>query len=314
MPEGTRVKKGQVVCELDSARLKDQLVNQMIAVKRAEAAYQNAKLTREVAEIAVTEYVEGIYKQEQDTLKGEIVTAETAIQKAEARLERTRRARKRMNDVLAANRGATHARRYRGRARHRRPPRSGRADPRARKMALGLAKNKRDVLEKYTCGKTIKELKVDVERKRSDELAKKATWELEKGKEAKLEQADRRLHARRPDRRTCRLCQRPEPARPASPQIEEGATVRERQKIFRISDLDGPMQVNTKVPESMVDQLKLGLRARITVDAFPGEMLAGLVSDVAPLPDASSRLQSRSRRSTPPRSRSGGARRASCRA
>ena len=54
-------------------------------------------------------------------------------------------------------------------------------------MAIELAKNKQESLEKYTSGKTIKELKGDVERKRSDELAKKATWELEIEQGEKLE-------------------------------------------------------------------------------------------------------------------------------
>ena len=58
MPEGTRVKKGELVCELDSAALRDQLDNQKIATKSAEADFENAKLTREVAEIAVVEYEE----------------------------------------------------------------------------------------------------------------------------------------------------------------------------------------------------------------------------------------------------------------
>ena len=37
LPEGTPVKKGQIVCQLDSASLKDQLVNQKITTKSAEA-------------------------------------------------------------------------------------------------------------------------------------------------------------------------------------------------------------------------------------------------------------------------------------
>ena len=37
LPEGTRVKKGELVCELDSAALHDQLVNQKITTKSAEA-------------------------------------------------------------------------------------------------------------------------------------------------------------------------------------------------------------------------------------------------------------------------------------
>ena len=60
------------------------------------------------------------------------------------------------------------------------------------RMALDQAKTKLDVLEKITLPRTIRELKTDVERKRSDELAKKATWELEQTKARKLE---RQIHA-----------------------------------------------------------------------------------------------------------------------
>ena len=37
------------------------------------------------------------------------------------------------------------------------------------------------------------------------------------------------------------------------PQIEEGAMVRERQRIFSVSDVS-MMQVNVKVPESQIDR------------------------------------------------------------
>ena len=61
VPYGSTVKKGQLICELDSAALKDRLTNQQINELSAQANYENAKLTREVAEVAVTEYVEGLY-------------------------------------------------------------------------------------------------------------------------------------------------------------------------------------------------------------------------------------------------------------
>ena len=54
-------------------------------------------------------------------------------------------------------------------------------------MAFDLAKTKLEVLEKYGRSKTIKSLQMEVERNRSDELAKQAKWELEKSKQAKLE-------------------------------------------------------------------------------------------------------------------------------
>ena len=91
VPEGRVVKKGDLVCELDSSALRDQLRNQEISEQRAGAAYLNAKLSHEVADIAVSEYVDGIFKQDLYTLKSEITGAEAAIQRAEDRLERTQR-------------------------------------------------------------------------------------------------------------------------------------------------------------------------------------------------------------------------------
>ena len=87
VPEGTRVKKGDLVCELDSAALKDQLTNQKIATQGAEASYQNARLTREVAEIAVKEYEEGIYLQDKATIQGEIKLAESDLARAADRVD-----------------------------------------------------------------------------------------------------------------------------------------------------------------------------------------------------------------------------------
>src|SRR5579863_7515713 len=55
LPNGARVKQGQVVCELDASRLKDRLANQEIVVQRASAIAHNARLTREVEELAVQE-------------------------------------------------------------------------------------------------------------------------------------------------------------------------------------------------------------------------------------------------------------------
>jgi len=69
-PEGTRVTKGELVCELDSSALSDNLVNQEIQTQQADASHKNAELTLEVAKIAVIEYVEGTYKQEEETAKG----------------------------------------------------------------------------------------------------------------------------------------------------------------------------------------------------------------------------------------------------
>ena len=102
LPEGSKVKKGDLVCELDSALLRDQLLNQKITTQAAEAAYQNAKLAREVAQIALKEYKEGIYLQDKATTQGGIKLAESALQVTQAELERTRRARGRLSNAACS--------------------------------------------------------------------------------------------------------------------------------------------------------------------------------------------------------------------
>lgn len=73
--------------------------------------------------------------------------------------------------------------------------------------------------------------------------------------------------------------------------IREGATVRERQAIITIPDLSR-MSVNVKIHESYIKKVKKGLKARITVDAFPDEVLAGEITKVGVLPDSQNRWMS----------------------
>lgn len=70
--------------------------------------------------------------------------------------------------------------------------------------------------------------------------------------------------------------------------IREGATVRERQTIITIPDLRR-MSVNVKIHESYIKKIKVGQKARITVDAYPDQLLTGEVSVVGVLPDSQNR-------------------------
>ncbi len=274
LPEGTKVKKGDVVAKLDPAPLMDQLTNQTIAENAARAAYQNAKLTREVAEIALTEYVEGIYKQDLETVEGELLGTQTTLKRAEAKLERTRRARKLMTRVLPP-------------VEESRKPSDIVADLEIddrldaaeaavarEKMGVERAQTRKQVLLKYTKSKVVKELTSEIEKARSSELAKQATWELEKIKTAKLLRQIESCTLVAPDDGKVVYYSR----------IQEGATVRERQLIFSIPDLS-ELVVTVKVSETDINKIKAGQKARITVDAFPGKNLTGVVAAVAPLPD-----------------------------
>jgi len=269
IPEGTRVTKGQLVCELDSAALRDQLNNQKITTQGAEAAYQQSKLTREVAEIAVKEYEEGIYTQERATINGEIKLAESDLARAEDRVAWSNR--------MFEKGYVSKAQKI-----------SEELNYQKAQFSLEQAQSKLRVLEEYTKAKTIKELKSDVEKARSDELAKEQTLQIEREKEAKYEKqiANCKLYAPGDGL----VVYANDPGRSFgnnAPQIEEGATVRERQKIFSLPDISN-MQVNAKVHESQIDKITPGMKARIRVDAFADVELDGSVVDVAPLPDPTS--------------------------
>jgi HlyD family secretion protein len=273
LPEGQRVKKGELVCELDSASLRDQLVNQQITTKSSAAAYENAKLTREVAEIAVKEYVEGIYVQDMQTVEGEIKLAESDLSRSEDRLDWARRMFDKGYVSLATKN-------------------SEELTLKKARFALEQAQSKKKVLTEYTKPKTIKELQSEVEKTRSDELAKKATMELENTKEKKLEKQIAACKITAPSEGLVVYANDPTRAFMSNaPQIEEGATVRERQKIFSLPDIS-KMQVNTKVHESQIEKITRGLKARIRVESAADQLLEGTVEAVNALPDTTNMFSS----------------------
>jgi RND family efflux transporter MFP subunit len=269
LPEGSNVTKGQLVCELDSAALSDSLVNQRITTQGAESSYLNAKLTREVAEIAVNEYKEGTYKLEMETALGEIALAQSDLKRAEDRLDWSDKMLLKKYISTAANI-------------------ADQLSLQKSKFGLEQAQSKLRVLKDYTYDKTIKELESEVKKARSDELAKQATWELEKAKEAKLEKQIKNCKLYAPNDGLVVYANDPNRFGGSNaPQVEEGAAVRERQKIFSLPDVT-KMRVNTKVHESMINMITPGLRARIRVDAFAETPMTGTVQSVSPMADQSS--------------------------
>ena len=70
--------------------------------------------------------------------------------------------------------------------------------------------------------------------------------------------------------------------------IEEGATVRNRQELIKLPDTS-KMKVEVKVHESHVNKIRPGLTAFVVLDSTPDVRFKGVVSKVATLPDTQSR-------------------------
>jgi len=72
------------------------------------------------------------------------------------------------------------------------------------------------------------------------------------------------------------------------PPLEEGSTVREKQVMLTLPDTSA-MAVEVKIYEAVIDKVKLGQKAKITLDAYPDLQFDGHVVKVAMLPDAQHR-------------------------
>ncbi len=212
VPDGSKVKKGQVICQLDSEALEDRLADETIAATGAAASYEQAKLTREVAEIAVVEYEGGLYVCELQEAEGRIKIAQAELAIAEDECVEAREAFKKNEKLLKKKVIAE-------------------LQLRKARFAFELALSKRKLLVDYTRGKRIKELKSAVEKDRADEFAKKTVWELEESKRRRLEQQVAACTIKAQIDGTLVYAKIHNPSVPI---IQEGNPVYERQLLFEI--------------------------------------------------------------------------------
>jgi len=66
--------------------------------------------------------------------------------------------------------------------------------------------------------------------------------------------------------------------------VAQGEPVREGQKLMLIADLS-KMALLTRIHESQIHRIRVGQKAAIRVDAFPGKAHAGAVANIATVPD-----------------------------
>lgn len=154
-PAGTVVKKGEWVIEFDATDLQDALAVQKIRVQAAESSYRNTRMTREVAEIGVKEFADGISKEDIDQADAAIAQATAERIRAEAKAK----ASKSGEDQLELTEAQITERK---------------------------AKAKKEILIKYTEAKNLKVLESEVFKAKEEELKSEGAWQREKSKAEKL--------------------------------------------------------------------------------------------------------------------------------
>ncbi len=133
-----------------------------IRTSQAEADHLKAKLAREVAEIAIREYTEGIRVQDENSIDSEITLAESALMRAG---DRAAEAQADGDKVLT------------------------RLDEQAARLALEAARMRKARLTRYIAPRRIKELEAEAARCRNLERLAEAKWKALQAEEARLAKA-----------------------------------------------------------------------------------------------------------------------------
>ncbi len=207
-PEGSRVKKGDMVCELDSAALRDRSLDQELELKRFEAEAENAETERATAEVFVAA--------EKASIAESVKVAEGNVRLAEIALAEADKASK---DAKESKHPAG-------------MKKAGAVKTRA-EVALKKAKETAKVLKEVDGPKRVRAFESDLDQAKAVELAAKAALLLAQAREKKLREQIAKCKIKAPIDGMI-LYSGPDEDRPNAPQIAEGEVVRERQVIAKI--------------------------------------------------------------------------------
>lgn len=271
--EGEHVKEGDLLVKLDSSSLEDELTLQQITVLRSHASFIQAQNNHDTAISALNEYELGVYKEKKATLEKEVFVAEENLRRAEEYFEYSKR--------LEAKGYVT--------------DRQLEADKFAVEKAdkeRFAAKTKLSVFQNYTKKETLKRLQKEVDSTKAILTAYKGDSTAEQGLGShalelkKLEDIKQRIQLCRitaPQAGKVVYANKSGYRGRGEVQIEEGASVYNRQVIIRLPNQD-LMQVAAKINESRVKMVKKGMKVSIRLDARPELELNGEVTHVSAYP------------------------------
>ena len=308
IPEGTRVKKGELLVELDASTLLDNKIDQEIRVQNTEAAYigatenlavvenqaksdiDKAQLTLEFSKLDLEKYTdpEGEYENQLKEAQAEIILANEELTRAQKERDSSR---KLFEEKYISQ---TEQQEY---------------ELAFKKwdLKLQLAQNSLRLVENFTHPRKLAELesdvsqaemalerttrkaKADVIQAKANLRAKEAEYQRQEDKLKKTENQIEKtkiyapvdglvIYATSAQRGGWRHNIEP---------LDEGQEVRERQELIYLPTA-ALANAEVDIHESSLEKVRPGLPAIVTVDALPGKKFLGTIAHIAPLPDAQS--------------------------
>lgn len=240
---GTEVKPGDVLVRLDTSTIEDNINQQKIVYQRALATHTQSETDVAVARIAITEYLEGAYRSQLKTLQKDLAIAESHLRSAKNVLEHSQRMFRKgyvsQLEVEGSEFTVVQA-----------------------ELELEVKQTEIDALERFTKAKQLETLQSALKAAEAKLASDQAALDLEK---ARLDREEEQLKNCVIVADTGGMVIFPSAAQwKETPDIEEGAVVREDQVLLMIPDLT-QMQVKVGIHESKVDSIKPGMAARVVL-------------------------------------------------
>jgi HlyD family secretion protein len=304
IPEGTRVKEGDLLVELDASTLQDSRINQEISVQNTEAAYINAEenlaivssqatsdvnqaeLNLEFARQDLKKYEEGQYPKDVNEAVKRITLAKEELERAEQTLE--------WSNKLYEEKYLSETERT-----------ADEITVKRRQLEYDLAVADLELLQNFTYPRQIRQFQSDVQQaisaldrakrkadadKRQAEAdlkAKKAEYIRQQAKLMKIEDQIKKttilapcdglvVYATSTKSGLASMLKEP---------LAEGQQVFERQELIYLPT-DASTMAEVSIHETSLAKVKIGQPAIVTVETLPGKKFLGTVAMVAPLPDS----------------------------
>lgn len=253
---GTEVQEGDELIKLDPSTIEDRINTQEIAYQRARATFTNSRTAVAVAKIAIKEYQEGTYVSSMKALQKDLAIAKSNLRTAENFLKHSQRMfKKGYASELEME--------------------SNRFTLVQATLELELKETEIKVLKEFTQEKQLEELGSALESAEATLESDTAALSLEK---ARLDREKDQLKNCVITAPSAGMVIYPSAAEwKETPDVEEGATVRQDQVLLLIPDV-GNMQVKVGIHESKVDRLKVGMPARVTL---LDQIVDGKVKEIA---------------------------------
>jgi HlyD family secretion protein len=301
--DGSRVKKGDLLVELDDSGLTEQLKTDTINLAKAESDkiqaeeqykitvsqnesdIKSAEVALELARIDLQKYVEGDFPQSLKDVNGRIKTAESDVEQQRDRTAWSQRMLKKGYQTVSQTQSE---------------------ESKLESLEISLAKviEEKRVLTDPTFGlkkrsetdfrNKVAEDERALSRVKGQAIAKEVQARTTQETNRSLyQQALDKVHDDESEIRKCKITAPqdgmvvyfvPEQARNGGGSqqsiVAQGEPVREGQKLMQIPDLRH-MLVNTKVHEAMVSRVRAGQTAVIRIDAYPDKVFPAHIDSVA---------------------------------